>query len=231
MANKGNFAMTDRKYPEMYDVLNRFINAQLSSVFTALPGEIISFDGNKKICSVQPLIKKKYKNGDVVNLPLLDEVPVLYPQTSKCIISFPLTKGDQVLLIFAQRSLDEWKNKQGIVENADNRKFDINDAIAIPGLYSKNTGLEVDLEALLIQNATLKLKIFEDGKLQIENSSSELINAINNLCTELKNFAQEVSNITTNTQLGPQPPINQAALVSFVSSFNSILSDLTSFKK
>jgi hypothetical protein len=53
-------------------------------------------------------------------------------------ITFPVAAGDIVLLCFAQTSLDNWLQLGGVVDPQDSRKFDLSDAIAIPGLLSFN---------------------------------------------------------------------------------------------
>ena len=67
---------------------------------------------------------------------MIYNVPVLFPRSRKAAVTFPLEKGDTVLLVFAERSLDEWIEKGGNkVSPEDPRRHDMSDAIAIPGCF------------------------------------------------------------------------------------------------
>jgi len=222
--------VVDLREPELYDILQKYVNASLARMYVALPGTITNYDVSSKTCQVKPSIKKIYRNGDVVEMPIIRNVPVLFPQTKNSIISFPIEKGDEVLLIFSQRSIEDWKSKDGIVEPTDRRKFSISDAIAVPGLLRKGAGLQASNDYLLIQNGDLEIKTYDNGKIEVENQTNELISALNELNTELKNFSQEVSNITTLVLGAPVPPVNQALLAAYVPLFQAILAKLATFK-
>lgn len=236
----------DNKNTSLYNTINKLINTKLSSLYTVLPGIIISYDSNTNTCSVRPSIKKRFRDNAVVSQPILNNVPVLLFQTSTSIISTPLVKGDTVLIVFCQRSLDEWKNKDGEVLPEDSRKFDINDAIVLPGFLRKGVGLKPSKDGLYlqkdkailllmgqdicIQNDKLQV-LFSEGTLSIKNTNNELISVLNDLCTELKNFATEISNITTMVMGAPVPPTNLSALMLYISKFNDIINKISTFKK
>jgi len=69
-----------------------------------------------------------------VSIAVLNEVPVLMPQGGGYQMKLPITKGDVVLLVFCDRSLDIWKSKGGEVDPIDLRQHHLSDAVAIPCL-------------------------------------------------------------------------------------------------
>ncbi len=170
MGDENNSTMSDirNEDPTLYDVLDNFVNSRISGMNISLPGIVESYDKTKNTCVVKPAIKKVYDNGDVVELPLIENVPVMFQQTVNSIISLPIKKGDGVVLIFMQRSIDDWKSTGGIIEPSDTRKFDLSDAIAIPGLFGLNEGLSGDDEAIVIKS--------NDSKIRIEGTSEVNIN-------------------------------------------------------
>lgn len=107
-----------------------------SEVHTCLPGRIETYEFKKQRATVKPLIKKKYLDGDIQELPVLTNVPVVFPRTKKSGITFPLVRGDGVLIAFSERALERWKSSGRDAEPGDPRKFDLSDGVAIPGLFS-----------------------------------------------------------------------------------------------
>lgn len=191
----------------LYNTIQKQINTSLASIFTALPASIVTYDSSKKTCSVQINLKKTYRSGDVISYPIIHNVPVLFYQTATTLISLPLKKGDQVLLIFCQRSLDEWHNKDGELTPEDSRKFDINDAIAIPGLYRRTTGLEPINDAILLKNNTNIVSIGETitqiqngvNKIEITSSLTTISNNSNKI--EITDSLTTIENGSTKVEI------------------------------
>ncbi len=120
--------------------VNSYIDANQSLVNTAMPGKILSYDAATQKAVIVPLIQIQLKNGkciDFAEFPLQD-VPVIFSSTSSSAMTFPLKKDDTVLLIFNQRSIDNWLVSKGTdtVVPDDFRKHDLSDAVAIPGFFN-----------------------------------------------------------------------------------------------
>jgi hypothetical protein len=107
----------------------------------AMPGIIQSFDPDAVTCTVQPALKGKnaVSSGDIesVNLPLLVDVPVIFPRGGGCTLTFPVAPGDECLLIFSDRCIDFWWQSGGVQEPVDSRQHDLSDAFAIVGPQSQ----------------------------------------------------------------------------------------------
>lgn len=114
-----------------------YINSNLN---TCLPGKITRvIDYKKRKVSVQPTIRRVYLDEEVLEPPVIDNVTLQYTGTEDAIIKFPIKVGQNVLLIFSQRSLDNWLLSGDVSLPGSKRKFDISDAIAIPSLQTFNT--------------------------------------------------------------------------------------------
>lgn len=112
-------------------------------MWTALPGIFQSFnlDGPGLITAVvQPSIMgvAQDKTGAFAtqNLPVLQDVPVVFPHGGQCSLTFPLKPGDECLIVFSSRCIDAWWQLGGIQKPLEPRMHDLSDAFAIPGPYS-----------------------------------------------------------------------------------------------
>lgn len=170
---------------ELTDALREFFRADLAdNLHTALPGRIESYDKDEVRAEVTPMVGKNYVVDGPTNYKSIVSVPVLFPRSADAHITFPLKQGDGVLLIFSERSIEEWLNssvkledsgpEQKVPSNA--RKFSLTDAIAIPGLFSFNgKGSKIDSgDELEIRYKNIKIS--SDGdKVNIATSSTPLI--------------------------------------------------------
>lgn len=125
--------MQSEKYT-LVDVINLAILAGKIDQHTAIPGEVISYDPVKQTVQVKISIDRQIA-GEQIAYPILDGISVIFPRSGSHGISFPLEKGDGVILLFSERSLESWRTRGGGYPPYDSRKFDLNDAVAIPGMF------------------------------------------------------------------------------------------------
>lgn len=125
--------MQSEKY-SLVDVMNLAILAGKIDQHTAIPGEVISYDPVKQTVQVKVSIDREIA-GEQIAYPILDGIAVIFPRSGSHGISFPLEKGDGVILLFSERSLESWRTRGSGYPPYDSRKFDLNDAVAIPGMF------------------------------------------------------------------------------------------------
>lgn len=174
--------------------------AIMSAMRVSMPGIIQSFDPDAVTAVVQPAIKgaeQDESGAEVsVNLPLLVDVPVVFPRGGGCTLTFPVKEGDECLVIFADRCIDFWWQSGGIQEPVDERMHDLSDAFCIVGPQSqakKIGGISTSAVELRSDNGKTKLslnpasgsingtapggfnlnglKILSDGRLQLVDGS------------------------------------------------------------
>lgn len=192
--------------PSLEAVIQRAIDFNLGQINTAIPGIVERYDHAKQMADVQPCLKRKYADGRIQALPIIPNVPVCHPRAGKAIVHMPIKKGDVVLLIFSQRSVDKWLSEGGVVDPNDTRKFHLTDGFAIPGGYPFSDAATIpDNESLWLINDTSKFKLKPNGKLKLEGAGGEEIVKL------ISDLADECSKILTNTMLGPQAPVNVSA--------------------
>jgi hypothetical protein len=150
------------------------LDGRQSSLWSAMPGIVQSVDFTKMTCSVQPSIQGTVENEDgtsqSVNLPLLTDVPIVFPSAGGFTLTLPLAVNDEVLVVFASRCIDAWWQSGGIQRPMETRMHDLSDGFAIPGPHSQPRVLSgiSSTGAQLRNNAgTSYIEIAADGKIKL----------------------------------------------------------------
>jgi hypothetical protein len=130
--------------PSLTQVLKQSINNRLLDLHTAIIARVESYDAAKQQVSVSPVLKRAVPtlDGHVAEeqLPILSEVPVLFPRAGGFFISFPIQPGDFVQLIFNESSIDAWLTGASSSMALDER-FTLQGAVALPGVYPEAKAL------------------------------------------------------------------------------------------
>jgi hypothetical protein len=125
--------------PSLAEVLQAALDNTKAQLHVAMPGTVVSYDEAAQKANVQPQVKSliidQDGNEELLSLPELPSVPVVFPRGGGFFVSFPLQPGDQVLLVICDRELNLWKSKGGDTSPQDPRTHHIADAVAIPGCY------------------------------------------------------------------------------------------------
>lgn len=160
-------------------VIQTGIDSNLKDLHTCLPGEVISFSASTQTADIQPSIKRVI-NGSPVNLPVLKAVPVRFQRSADFAVTFPLSPGDHVMVIFCERSIDSWLELGGIQDPLDVRRHHLSDAFALPMMYP-NTNVVPDMDPANLQIKTIsgnvKITVRPDGTLDITTSGDIDINS------------------------------------------------------
>ncbi len=192
----------------MTDAMRQAVLFQLYDVHTALPGQIVSYDYTTQKAVIQPCLKKSYLDGTTQEMPILNNVPVIFPKAGGASLTFPVVPGDTCLLLFIERSTDLWKSVGGVVAPNDPRKFDLSDAVAIMGLmpFTENS-LSDNNEDVLLTYKGSNIRIKASGDIQIETASKV---AIGNTSAEVLDIVSSILGIlTTSVTTAPGSPIFQ----------------------
>lgn len=141
-------------------------------LWTALPAIVQSFDAEKITCKAQPAIQAQFQQQDGswlwVKMPLLLDVPVVFPGAGGYTLTFPVAEGDEALIIFSSRCIDAWWASGGIQVQAELRMHDLSDGFAIVGLRSQPRKFTVSTTAMQLRS--------DDGEAKIEFSAGHVIN-------------------------------------------------------
>ena len=116
------------------EIINLVIDRAISRINTLLPCKITKYNFKTQKCSVQPLVNYLSQDGNEIALPIINNIPLIFPASGGASITMPVNIGDFVEVRFCQRSLENWLSDglQGTPD--DPRTYDLTDGIATPGL-------------------------------------------------------------------------------------------------
>lgn len=109
----------------------------MENVYTAFPAIVTEVDLVNQKVKAKPAVNFKYRDLSFTEYPIFSNIPLMFPSSSKSALTFPVSKGDTVLLVFSKKGIDKFKASDGKkpVTPDDFRSFDKRDAMAIPGLF------------------------------------------------------------------------------------------------
>ncbi len=150
------------------------MESQQAQIWTALPGVVAAVNLAAQTLSVQPTVQGSVVSPDgakqLVNLPLLVDVPIVWPRAGGFALTFPIAAGDEVLVVFASRCIDSWWQSGGIGAPAEARMHDLSDGFAILAPTSqpkKLSGVSSTNVQLRDESGTTYVEITPDGKARV----------------------------------------------------------------
>ena len=167
---------------------------------TATPGVIVAFHSDTNLADVQPAIPMRVKRQDsdnsaasfyCVNLPVIMNVSVSLPRSrlAGLFMTVPIKAGDDCLLIFSDRALDEYVKTGGIqrvtaesFRNVSPRHHDLTDPFCIPGLTTAANAISNwNQDAIEIRNsdASVKLSINKDKVITMVAETVQITGDVN----------------------------------------------------
>ncbi len=111
--------------------------AERLETHTALPGIVQEFFPATQTVRVKPAIRRLWIDDGWKDLPECVDVPVQFPRAGNFVLTFPVAAGDECLIVFAERAIDNWWHAGGVQEPSEFRLHDLSDAFAILGFTSK----------------------------------------------------------------------------------------------
>lgn len=190
--------------PTLAEVLQNAIRAGMLDIHTMLPARVEKYDSDTQKASVSPLLKKKYTDGQVVQLPVINDIPVQWPSGGDAFIHMPLKVGDIGMAVFSERSLDKWLSGKGDpVVPDDPRHHNITDAVFIPGIRTFTEAFSVsNPDNVTIKNDNITIELDPSGKIKIEGATQELLTVLDSFMGNVIN-AQVL--VGSGSSAGPWP--------------------------
>jgi len=165
----------------LFTVIQSHISKLKDTLYTNSIGEIVAVNitGNSiSSVDVRPSVNRLYNDGEERLKPVIHNVPVVFPSGGGGIISFPLSVGDTVLLVFGREDISNFLKDKRLGRPATQRKFSINDAIAIPCLTPFSDTLNPSKDKVELKYKGSVVSIDNEGNVEVKSQSKVSVDAI-----------------------------------------------------
>jgi hypothetical protein len=112
--------------------LEAFRKEIFASLHVAMPGRVVAYDAETGTATIQPAVRRRDLDGNVVTAPVLSGVPVYLPTAD-----YAPREGDQCMVIFADCCIDGWFDTGSAVVPPAKRMHDLADGFAIVGFRTR----------------------------------------------------------------------------------------------
>lgn len=151
----------------------------------------------------------------LVDYPILVDVPVVVISGGDASLTMPIAKGDQALICFNDRDIDDWFAGANGKEPPSDRLHSFSDGIAIIGLFPSGKSItSYDATKAVLRNGTSKFSV--GPKFKMANDTKDLLTILNNLVTVLTTLT------TTNAVVGAPCAVSAAS----ITQLNTVATDL-----
>lgn len=149
---------------QLYENIIKKVNFNLRC---CIPGVIQQYDHKTNTASIQPAIREEIVNEDntvqYMNLPILVNVPIVFPSCSVGSIKMLLKQGDECLVLFSDLSIDNFWKYANVQNPIEVRRHDLSDGIAIPCVLSQPNTKPFNGTGMEITSGDAKISITNDG--------------------------------------------------------------------
>lgn len=141
------------RFDDIVEAVRVAFEGMQAAIWTALPGIVETYDPEAGTVRVQPALKARVfsptsepplpeavleaDNWWTVKLPLLVDVPVVFNGAGGFVMTFPIKPGDECILVFSARPIDNWWYQGGVQVPSLRAMHDLSDAVAIFGPRSR----------------------------------------------------------------------------------------------
>lgn len=174
--------------PSLLQILEQQKREVMKAINCVRIGVIQSFDASKQTVTVkiaQKQVTSIQPDGTktLADYPLLLVVPVVFPSGGGFTMTFPIAAGDECVVLFNDRELDNWLLSGAGFAPTTGRIHDLADGIAVVGLHSNPRALAgVSTTAAQIRSTDGQTLVeLSPGKIQLI-ADEVVIHARNKLC-------------------------------------------------
>lgn len=227
----------------MHQMLLEEIEVSQRDIFTQFPAKVTAYDNG--FCSAKPIPRFKFVDGDEIEVPVIDKIPVIFPAGGGAISSKPIRAGDTVWLQCSYVSIHEWVVQyKEVFTPTDNDYHPLSEVVAIPCVYplDKRLGVsnenvstvfyELDEEDNPTGEILSEITQRPDGSLLIQTVKGHRIEALEDksLIVETENSRQKIEllsdgNIEVTTGATIKIQNGNEELINLLSEFMDLLGD------
>jgi hypothetical protein len=199
---------------QSFDAERQFVTATVNYTKT-------SFQRNKQSGVYNPV---------QLNYPLLVDVPVVVLGGGAARVTFPIQQGDQCLVLFNDRNIDNWVQSGQVGPVANSRAHSFSDGFALIGPNSLASVIDnYDTVRAVLRNGSAGVGV-GPSLIKIYNATTTLNTLMQQILSQIETLANAAAAITvTGITGGPGtsgPPVNASALSAVATAITSLATQL-----
>jgi len=213
--------------PSLQDLLDLVKKDIMISLNCHHVGTIQSFDATKQTATATINYKKTYferlpsglYHAVLVDYPVLIDCPVVVLGGGPVALTFPIAQGDECLVMFNDRDIDNWFQSGQVGPVATSRLHSFSDAILLVGVRSAGKAIAAyDTTRGVLRNGETVVGVGE-SLVKIANATTTLNTLLQDLLTEIQAIT-----VTCAAPASPSgPPLNAAAIAAIAAQIGDLL--------
>lgn len=184
--------------PSFEDLIRMVSRGEVNRRHGALPVEVVTYNAAKQSVSVKPVVPVVVE-GEPLEIPVIQDVPVRFPAGSGGSFTFPLKKGDEGWIRPAGADISGWK-ASGSKQAAPTRftRNSLSDCVFDPGSRPLSRAL-----GALQYHATAAV-LFADTELLLgDSTASSFVALATKVATELAKIQTAIGTLGGSYTPGP----------------------------
>jgi uncharacterized protein YbaR (Trm112 family) len=188
--------------PELKTLLDQMKRQTMLAINCVQIGTIQEYKPATNTAKVKINFQIKMPNDAIIEYPILDDCPVFTLSGGTSFVSCPIAVGDNCLVLFNDRNIDNWYLTGAVTTHANNRSHSIADGIVLVGLNPISSPKLTPTDSVCVNGGT-KL-------VSIKNNADDLKTILNSILDALMTLTV----ISSGTGLTSSVPINAASFES-----------------
>lgn len=193
---------------------------------------IQEFDETDQTVSATINYKKSFTQGQpdgsiitvLKDYPILVDVPVVILSGGPWSLTFPIAQGDECLILFNDRDIDNWFQSGQVGALASGRLHSFSDGIALVGLRSLARSIaDYDTTRAVLGHSSGTMVAVGETLIKIANASTSLGAILTQLRTDLSSLA---TNLQGNPTGEPAAAAAGVALATAATSLQTLITEL-----
>lgn len=205
--------------PELLTLLDQVKRQTTLAINCVQIGTIESYAALTNTAKVKINFQLKMGNGEIIEYPLLDDCPVFTLSGGNSFVSCPIANGDNCIVLFNDRNIDNWYLTGETTTPADTRAHSIADGIVLVGINPINDPKQTPLNSLCVNGGSKKVSILNDDQdlktllTSLNTTIKSTIDTIKDMNTEINAMIDAIGLITVTCAApgSPSGPIINAA--------------------
>jgi hypothetical protein len=204
--------------PQLKYMLDAHARQLSRDINCMLPAQIVSFDAAANTATVKLMVKRQLVDGTTITFPPIVDCPVVVMRGGGAWLEFPIAAGDDCIVLFADRSIDNWFTAGDVAVPDMSRAHAFSDAVVLIGvspspralaLTGDHVGLHAEGHKLILDNDDCSVSLDAGVKVDAQAKKVSVKNNAKNLKAILEAMLDAMIGATGTIAgtVGPAPTV------------------------